>query len=95
MRTAHTDGFILMRFLSVSPCWDAATCSLGLVLPPYNEYYIQADLSDVMVQLQCEYREAELSHFCFIKMQHKDEMKKTNITLCLCYRYAVIAPQLL
>uniref|UniRef100_A0A3Q0SS35 Calcium voltage-gated channel auxiliary subunit alpha2delta 2 n=1 Tax=Amphilophus citrinellus TaxID=61819 RepID=A0A3Q0SS35_AMPCI len=26
--------------------------SLGLVLPPYNEYYIQADLSDVMVQLQ-------------------------------------------
>uniref|UniRef100_A0A8C5A778 VWFA domain-containing protein n=1 Tax=Gadus morhua TaxID=8049 RepID=A0A8C5A778_GADMO len=29
--------------------------SLGLVLPPYNEYYIQADLSDVMLQLQCEY----------------------------------------
>ncbi|XP_062301064.1 voltage-dependent calcium channel subunit alpha-2/delta-2-like [Scomber scombrus] len=26
--------------------------SLGLVLPPYNEYYIQADLSDVMLQLQ-------------------------------------------
>jgi hypothetical protein len=30
-------------------------CSLGLVLPPYSEYYIQADLSDVMLQLQCEY----------------------------------------
>uniref|UniRef100_A0A672N965 Calcium voltage-gated channel auxiliary subunit alpha2delta 2 n=1 Tax=Sinocyclocheilus grahami TaxID=75366 RepID=A0A672N965_SINGR len=26
--------------------------SLGLVLPPYSEYYIQADLSDVMLQLQ-------------------------------------------
>ncbi|XP_078104735.1 voltage-dependent calcium channel subunit alpha-2/delta-2-like [Sander vitreus] len=26
--------------------------SLGLVLPPYNEYFIQADLSDVMLQLQ-------------------------------------------
>uniref|UniRef100_A0A8C7PZA5 VWFA domain-containing protein n=1 Tax=Oncorhynchus mykiss TaxID=8022 RepID=A0A8C7PZA5_ONCMY len=26
--------------------------SLGLVLPPYGEYYIQADLSDVMLQLQ-------------------------------------------
>uniref|UniRef100_A0A3B4UQU5 Calcium voltage-gated channel auxiliary subunit alpha2delta 2 n=1 Tax=Seriola dumerili TaxID=41447 RepID=A0A3B4UQU5_SERDU len=26
--------------------------SLGLVLPPYNDYYIQADLSDVMLQLQ-------------------------------------------
>ncbi|XP_051551133.1 voltage-dependent calcium channel subunit alpha-2/delta-2-like [Myxocyprinus asiaticus] len=26
--------------------------SLGLVLPPYCEYYIQADLSDVMLQLQ-------------------------------------------
>uniref|UniRef100_A0A7N5ZVG8 VWFA domain-containing protein n=1 Tax=Anabas testudineus TaxID=64144 RepID=A0A7N5ZVG8_ANATE len=30
--------------------------SLGLVLPPYNEYYIQADLSDVMLQLQCKYQ---------------------------------------
>uniref|UniRef100_A0A8C8MCC2 VWFA domain-containing protein n=1 Tax=Oncorhynchus tshawytscha TaxID=74940 RepID=A0A8C8MCC2_ONCTS len=29
---------------------DAAPCSLGLVLPPYGEYYIQADLSDVMLQ---------------------------------------------
>uniref|UniRef100_A0A672YBV1 Calcium channel, voltage-dependent, alpha 2/delta subunit 2b n=1 Tax=Sphaeramia orbicularis TaxID=375764 RepID=A0A672YBV1_9TELE len=28
------------------------TYVLGLVLPPYNEYYIQADLSDVMLQLQ-------------------------------------------
>uniref|UniRef100_A0A8C1ZK82 Calcium channel, voltage-dependent, alpha 2/delta subunit 2b n=1 Tax=Cyprinus carpio TaxID=7962 RepID=A0A8C1ZK82_CYPCA len=28
--------------------------SLGLVLPPYSEYYIQADLSDVMLQLQCD-----------------------------------------
>uniref|UniRef100_A0A674NSC3 Calcium channel, voltage-dependent, alpha 2/delta subunit 2b n=1 Tax=Takifugu rubripes TaxID=31033 RepID=A0A674NSC3_TAKRU len=28
--------------------------SLGLVLPPYNEFYIQADLSDVMLQLQCD-----------------------------------------
>ncbi|CAG06904.1 unnamed protein product, partial [Tetraodon nigroviridis] len=26
--------------------------SLSLVLPPYNEFYIQADLSDVMLQLQ-------------------------------------------
>ncbi|TRY87294.1 hypothetical protein DNTS_022264 [Danionella cerebrum] len=26
--------------------------SLGLVLPPYSEHYIQADLSDVMLQLQ-------------------------------------------
>lgn len=34
---------------------NAAICSLGLVLPPYNEYYIQADLSDVMLQLQCKY----------------------------------------
>uniref|UniRef100_A0A3Q3Q496 VWFA domain-containing protein n=1 Tax=Monopterus albus TaxID=43700 RepID=A0A3Q3Q496_MONAL len=36
----------------VPSCWDATTCSLGLVLPPYNDYYIQADLSDVMLQLQ-------------------------------------------
>uniref|UniRef100_A0A3Q2PNP9 Calcium voltage-gated channel auxiliary subunit alpha2delta 2 n=1 Tax=Fundulus heteroclitus TaxID=8078 RepID=A0A3Q2PNP9_FUNHE len=28
--------------------------NLGLVLPPYNEYYIQADLSDVMLQLQMQ-----------------------------------------
>ncbi|XP_062419912.1 voltage-dependent calcium channel subunit alpha-2/delta-2-like [Pungitius pungitius] len=26
--------------------------SLGLVLPPYGEYFIQADLSDMMIQLQ-------------------------------------------
>ncbi|KAL2091274.1 hypothetical protein ACEWY4_013537 [Coilia grayii] len=26
--------------------------SLGLVLPPYSEYYLQADLSDVILQLQ-------------------------------------------
>uniref|UniRef100_A0AAQ4QBD4 VWFA domain-containing protein n=1 Tax=Gasterosteus aculeatus aculeatus TaxID=481459 RepID=A0AAQ4QBD4_GASAC len=26
--------------------------SLGLVLPPYSEYFIQADLSDMMIQLQ-------------------------------------------
>ncbi|XP_034022354.1 voltage-dependent calcium channel subunit alpha-2/delta-2-like isoform X3 [Thalassophryne amazonica] len=31
---------------------NATDYSLGLVLPPYNEYYIQADLSDVMLQLQ-------------------------------------------
>uniref|UniRef100_A0A3P9C5W9 Calcium voltage-gated channel auxiliary subunit alpha2delta 2 n=1 Tax=Maylandia zebra TaxID=106582 RepID=A0A3P9C5W9_9CICH len=35
--------------------------SLGLVLPSYNEYYIKADLSDVMLQLQCEYTEAGCS----------------------------------
>lgn len=34
---------------------SSLACSLGLVLPPYNEFYIQADLSDVMLQLQCEY----------------------------------------
>uniref|UniRef100_A0A3P8QFU0 VWFA domain-containing protein n=1 Tax=Astatotilapia calliptera TaxID=8154 RepID=A0A3P8QFU0_ASTCA len=34
--------------------------SLGLVLPSYNEYYIKADLSDVMLQLQCEYMESLL-----------------------------------
>lgn len=44
----------------VSACLYTATCSLGLVLPLYNEYYIQADLSDVMLQLQCEYREMVL-----------------------------------
>uniref|UniRef100_A0A4W6DI81 Calcium voltage-gated channel auxiliary subunit alpha2delta 2 n=1 Tax=Lates calcarifer TaxID=8187 RepID=A0A4W6DI81_LATCA len=42
----------LCLLIHVSSCWDADTCSLGLVLPPYNEYYIQADLSDVMLQLQ-------------------------------------------
>lgn len=47
--------------------------SLGLVLPPYNEFYIQADLSDVMLQLQCEYREAGLSPFCFMWMRLKDK----------------------
>uniref|UniRef100_A0A674NHV5 Calcium channel, voltage-dependent, alpha 2/delta subunit 2b n=1 Tax=Takifugu rubripes TaxID=31033 RepID=A0A674NHV5_TAKRU len=31
---------------------SSLACSLGLVLPPYNEFYIQADLSDVMLQLQ-------------------------------------------
>uniref|UniRef100_A0A3Q2E6G3 Calcium channel, voltage-dependent, alpha 2/delta subunit 2b n=1 Tax=Cyprinodon variegatus TaxID=28743 RepID=A0A3Q2E6G3_CYPVA len=43
---------LLFLFSYASVCWDASTCSLGLVLPPYNEYYIQADLSDVMLQLQ-------------------------------------------
>lgn len=52
--------------------------SLGLVLPPYNEFYIQADLSDVMLQLQCEYREARLSPFRFMWMRLKDEMKKKS-----------------
>lgn len=50
--------------------------SLGLVLPPYNEFYIQADLSDVMLQLQCEYREAGLSPFCFMWMPLKDKRWK-------------------
>uniref|UniRef100_A0A3P9JT12 Calcium channel, voltage-dependent, alpha 2/delta subunit 2b n=1 Tax=Oryzias latipes TaxID=8090 RepID=A0A3P9JT12_ORYLA len=38
--------------LFISACWYTAPCSLGLVLPLYNEYYMQADLSDVMLQLQ-------------------------------------------
>ncbi|KAJ8360961.1 hypothetical protein SKAU_G00174860 [Synaphobranchus kaupii] len=36
-------------------CWapiNGTDYSLGLVLPPYSEYYIQANLSDVMLQLQ-------------------------------------------
>lgn len=41
---------------SASPCFNCASCSLGLVLPPYSEDYLQADLSDVILQLQCEYR---------------------------------------
>uniref|UniRef100_A0A8D3D565 VWFA domain-containing protein n=1 Tax=Scophthalmus maximus TaxID=52904 RepID=A0A8D3D565_SCOMX len=40
--------------------------SLGLVLPPYNEYYIQADLSDVMLQLQCEYQGDKAFQFLFL-----------------------------
>uniref|UniRef100_A0A669BL07 Calcium channel, voltage-dependent, alpha 2/delta subunit 2b n=1 Tax=Oreochromis niloticus TaxID=8128 RepID=A0A669BL07_ORENI len=52
--------FLYLPFILES-CRDAATCSLGLVLPPYNEYYIKADLSDVMLQLQCEYIEAGCS----------------------------------
>lgn len=50
--------------------------SLGLVLPPYNEFYIQADLSDVMLQLQCEYREPGLSPFCFMWLPLKDKRRK-------------------
>lgn len=46
-------------FLFIPARWYTAPCSLGLVLPLYNEYYMQADLSDVMLQLQCEYREME------------------------------------
>uniref|UniRef100_A0A8C7XP37 Calcium channel, voltage-dependent, alpha 2/delta subunit 2b n=1 Tax=Oryzias sinensis TaxID=183150 RepID=A0A8C7XP37_9TELE len=34
--------------LFISACWYTAPCSLGLVLPLYNEYYMQADLSDVI-----------------------------------------------
>ncbi|KAG9333851.1 hypothetical protein JZ751_010001 [Albula glossodonta] len=36
-------------------CWtpiNGTDYSLGLVIPPYSEYYIQANLSDVMLQLQ-------------------------------------------
>uniref|UniRef100_A0A8C8F5H2 VWFA domain-containing protein n=1 Tax=Oncorhynchus tshawytscha TaxID=74940 RepID=A0A8C8F5H2_ONCTS len=44
-----TSDFDYFPLVSVG---DAAPCSLGLVLPPYGEYYIQADLSDVMLQLQ-------------------------------------------
>lgn len=56
--SVHRNGFTVFFFLLLHGprCWDAATCSLGLVLPPYNEYYIQADLSDVMLQLQCKYQ---------------------------------------
>ncbi|XP_016397586.1 voltage-dependent calcium channel subunit alpha-2/delta-2-like [Sinocyclocheilus rhinocerous] len=39
------------RMYSWTPINDT-DYSLGLVLPPYSEYYIQADLSDVMLQLQ-------------------------------------------
>uniref|UniRef100_H2L9Z8 Calcium channel, voltage-dependent, alpha 2/delta subunit 2b n=1 Tax=Oryzias latipes TaxID=8090 RepID=H2L9Z8_ORYLA len=39
-------------FLFIPARWYTAPCSLGLVLPLYNEYYMQADLSDVMLQLQ-------------------------------------------
>uniref|UniRef100_A0A8C4HS29 VWFA domain-containing protein n=1 Tax=Dicentrarchus labrax TaxID=13489 RepID=A0A8C4HS29_DICLA len=77
-RSIHSETLRpLSPYSLISSCWDAVTCSLGLVLPPYNDYYIQADLSDVMLQLQCEYREAELSRFCFIKIKHKDEINKT------------------
>uniref|UniRef100_A0A8C2HG11 Calcium channel, voltage-dependent, alpha 2/delta subunit 2b n=1 Tax=Cyprinus carpio TaxID=7962 RepID=A0A8C2HG11_CYPCA len=38
--------------------------SLGLVLPPYSEYYIQADLSDVMLQLQCEFEILCVLEYC-------------------------------
>ncbi|XP_077081625.1 voltage-dependent calcium channel subunit alpha-2/delta-2b isoform X1 [Siphateles boraxobius] len=41
----------VIRIYSWTPINDT-DYSLGLVLPPYNEYYIQADLSDVMLQLQ-------------------------------------------
>uniref|UniRef100_A0A8D3BH95 VWFA domain-containing protein n=1 Tax=Scophthalmus maximus TaxID=52904 RepID=A0A8D3BH95_SCOMX len=58
--------FLSCRLIHVSCCWDAATCSLGLVLPPYNEYYIQADLSDVMLQLQCEYQGDKAFQFLFL-----------------------------
>uniref|UniRef100_A0A8C1XSR7 Calcium channel, voltage-dependent, alpha 2/delta subunit 2b n=1 Tax=Cyprinus carpio TaxID=7962 RepID=A0A8C1XSR7_CYPCA len=37
---------------------------LGLVLPPYSEYYIQADLSDVMLQLQCEFEILCVLEYC-------------------------------
>ncbi|KTF72914.1 hypothetical protein cypCar_00038820 [Cyprinus carpio] len=39
------------RMYSCTPINDT-DYSLGLVLPPYSQYYIQADLSDVMLQLQ-------------------------------------------
>lgn len=29
-------------------------CSLGLVLPPYSTYYIQANLSDQILQVKCK-----------------------------------------
>lgn len=84
------------RFIQ-PPSSHVFSFSLGLVLPPYNEFYIQADLSDVMLQLQCEYREAGLSPFCFMWMRLKDEMKKKSQLppLSLCCRYAVAAAQLL
>uniref|UniRef100_A0A8C4HRV1 VWFA domain-containing protein n=1 Tax=Dicentrarchus labrax TaxID=13489 RepID=A0A8C4HRV1_DICLA len=60
-RSIHSETLRpLSPYSLISSCWDAVTCSLGLVLPPYNDYYIQADLSDVMLQLQCEYRESLL-----------------------------------
>uniref|UniRef100_A0AAQ4PVP6 VWFA domain-containing protein n=1 Tax=Gasterosteus aculeatus aculeatus TaxID=481459 RepID=A0AAQ4PVP6_GASAC len=33
--------------------------SLGLVLPPYSEYFIQADLSDMMIQLQSSFTDIQ------------------------------------
>lgn len=78
MLTTCTGQFSLRLFPLVSPC-RCAECSLGLVLPPYNEFYIQADLSDVMLQLQCEYREAEPFIFC-----HEDATQKKKNTVCIC-----------
>lgn len=63
-------------------CWDVATCSLGLVLPPYNDYYIQADLSDVMLQLQCEYR-GEMSPLNKDVTHTVDEILKSHLLFLL------------
>lgn len=97
MRTACKDGFTLPSSLGLlilaSPCWDAATCSLGLVLPPYNEYFIQADLSDVMLQLQCEYRESCRDSVWWDATQRGDQQNWHHPLPW--YRYAVAPAQLL
>lgn len=46
----------------------APSPSLGLVLPPYNEYYLRADLSDEMLQLQCEYDTHVLILSCLLSV---------------------------
>uniref|UniRef100_A0A8C5NGA9 Voltage-dependent calcium channel subunit alpha-2/delta-2-like n=1 Tax=Gouania willdenowi TaxID=441366 RepID=A0A8C5NGA9_GOUWI len=42
--------------------------SLGLVLPPYNEFYIQADLSDVMLQLQIKTKKSD--SYCYLYREY-------------------------
>lgn len=54
-------SFLSSGFLLTFSCFNCTPCSLGLVLPPYSEDYLQADLSDVILQLQCEYTDFELS----------------------------------
>uniref|UniRef100_A0A3Q0SRW6 Calcium voltage-gated channel auxiliary subunit alpha2delta 2 n=1 Tax=Amphilophus citrinellus TaxID=61819 RepID=A0A3Q0SRW6_AMPCI len=61
-------------------CRDATTCSLGLVLPPYNEYYIQADLSDVMVQYAVFAAHSQVTIFIFHDLILEEYCKRLQLS---------------
>uniref|UniRef100_A0A671KSA5 Voltage-dependent calcium channel subunit alpha-2/delta-2-like n=1 Tax=Sinocyclocheilus anshuiensis TaxID=1608454 RepID=A0A671KSA5_9TELE len=62
--------------------------SLGLVLPPYSEYYIQADLSDVMLQRHARLPQHVSDGASDSANVHSITISLIVICLCVCFRAA-------